>query len=196
MIQKRIPVIALTTVIAASTSACGFNAVVEKDQDVQATWAEVQNQYQRRADLVPQLVSVVKGAAAFEKETLSGVVSARAKATGITMDASVLNDPAAFKKFEQAQAKLSGALSRLMVSVERYPDLKASQAFRDLSVQLEGTENRIAVARNRYIRAVSAYNKVVLTFPSMIGAQLRGMTTKPTFQATSPAAQTAPKVEF
>lgn len=180
----------------ASVSGCGFNTVVDRDQDVQAAWAEVQNQYQRRADLVPNLVNVVKGSADFEKETLQNVVEARSNVAGLKVDKEVLDDPAAFRKFEQAQEKLSGALSRLLVTVERYPDLKASQAFRDLSVQLEGTENRIAVARKRYIEAVSAYNKVVLRFPTMIGAQLRGMTVRPTFEATAENADQAPKVEF
>jgi LemA protein len=182
--------------LAGTTASCGFNTVVDRDQDVQAAWAEVQNQYQRRADLVPNLVNVVKGSADFEKETLSAVVEARSNVAGLKVDKSVLDDPNAFRKFEQAQSQLSGALSRLLVTVERYPDLKASQAFRDLSVQLEGTENRIAVARRRYIEAVSAYNKVVLRFPSMIGAQLRGMSVRPTFEATAENAEEAPKVEF
>ncbi|MEO1232323.1 MAG: LemA family protein [Myxococcota bacterium] len=142
------------------------------------------------------MVNVVKGAADFEKETLEAVVKARSEAAGIKIDKSVLDDPQAFQKFEASQQQLSSALSRLLVTVERYPELKATQAFRDLSVQLEGTENRIAVARRRYIEAVSTYNKVVLTFPSMIGAQLRGMDVRPTFQASSPNADQAPKVEF
>lgn len=186
----------LVVAAAAALPACGFNAVVSADQDVQAAWAEVQNQYQRRADLVPNLVSTVKGAADFEQETLSAVTKARSQVAGLKVDSSVINDPEAFKKFEQAQGKLSGALSRLLVSVERYPELRATQAFRDLNAQLEGTENRIAVARRRYIEAVSAYNKVVLTFPTMIGANLRGMSTRPTFEATAPNADQAPKVEF
>ena len=177
-------------------SACGYNEVVNRDQDVQASWAEVQNQYQRRADLVPNLVSTVKGAADFEKETLQAVVEARSNVAGIKVDASVLDDPQAFKKFEQAQSQLSGALSRLLVTVERYPDLKANASFRDLQAQLEGTENRIAVARRRYIDSVSTYNKVVLNFPSMIGARLRDMDVRPTFEATAPNADQAPQVEF
>ena len=182
--------------VAGLATGCGFNTVVDRDQDVQAAWGQVQNQYQRRADLVPNLVNVVKGSAKFEQETLTAVVEARSKVAGMKVDKSVLDDPAAFKKFEQAQQQLGGALSRLLVSVERYPDLKASASFRDLQVQLEGTENRIAVARKRYIGAVSEYNKVVLRFPSMIGAKLRGMDVRPSFEATAPNADQAPKVEF
>lgn len=182
--------------MATAASGCGYNTVIDRDQEVQAAWAEVQNQYQRRADLVPNLVNVVKGSAQFEQDTLTAVVEARSKVAGLKVDKTVLDDPAAFKKFEQAQSQLSGALSRLLVSVERYPDLKASQAFRDLSAQLEGTENRIAVARRRYIERVAEYNKVVLRFPSMIGAKLRGMDVRPTFEATASNADEAPKVEF
>lgn len=177
-------------------SGCGYNEVVDRDQGVQAAWAEVQNQYQRRADLIPNLVNVVKGSAKFEQETLTAVVEARSKVAGMKVDKTVLDDPNAFKKFEQAQQQLSGALSRLLVTVERYPDLKASQAFRDLNVQLEGTENRISVARRRYIEQVAEYNKVVLRFPTMIGARLRGMDVRPTFEATTENADKAPKVEF
>lgn len=175
---------------------CGFNKVVELDQDVQAAWAEVENQYQRRADLVPNLVEVVKGAADFEKDTLQGVVEARSQVAGMKVDKTVLDDPQAFERFEKAQAQLSGALSRLMVVVEKYPDLKATQAFRDLSAQLEGTENRIAVARRRYIESVAGYNKVVLTFPTMIGAKMRSMDVRPTFKAITEGAENAPKVSF
>lgn len=192
----RLPHLFATVALAVGASACGYNEVVNKDQDVQAAWAEVQNQYQRRADLVPNLVSVVKGAADFEQETLQKVVEARSKVAGMKVDASVLDDPEAFRRFEQAQSQLSGALSRLLVTVERYPDLKASASFRDLQAQLEGTENRIAVARRRYIEAVSAYNKVVLNFPTMIGARLRNMDVRPNFEAAAPNADQAPKVEF
>jgi LemA protein len=179
-----------------SLSACGFNAVVELDEDVKGAWSEVQNQYQRRADLVPNLVNVVKGSANFEKDTLTAVVEARSKVAGMKVDASVLDNPEAFKRFEQAQTQLSGALSRLLVSVERYPDLKASAAFLDLNAQLEGTENRITVARRRYIQVVAEYNKVVLKFPTMIGASLRGKAVRPNFEATVENADKAPKVEF
>lgn len=186
--------LALATGVVAS--GCGYNEVVNRDQDVQAAWAEVENQYQRRSDLIPNLVSTVKGSASFEQETLQQVVEARSQVAGLKVDKSVLDDPNAFRKFEAAQNQLSGALSRLLVTVERYPDLKASAAFRDLQAQLEGTENRIAVARRRYIETVSTYNKVVLNFPSMIGARLRGMDVRPTFEATTPNADQAPKVEF
>jgi LemA protein len=181
---------------AVTATACGYNAVVERDEDVKAAWAEVQNQYQRRADLIPNLVASVTGATDFEKEALQRVVEARAKATGIQVSPDTLNDPAAFKRFEAAQNELSGALSRLLVVVERYPDLKASEAFRDLMAQLEGTENRIAVARRRYVEAVAEYNKVVLRFPSLIGAKLRGMDVRPTFEAPSPNVDQAPAVKF
>jgi LemA protein len=166
-------------------SGCGYNEVIERDEDVKATWAEVQNQYKRRADLVPQLVKVVQGAANFEQKTLQAVVEARASVAGVKVDASVIDDPAKLQAFEEAQAKLSGALSRLLVVSEAYPDLKASAAFRDLQAQLEGTENRIAVARGRYIETVSEYNKVVLRFPSSIGAGMRGKKERPTFQGSA-----------
>jgi LemA protein len=175
-----VPSIALSTL-----SGCGYNEVIERDEDVKATWAEVQNQYKRRADLVPQLVKVVQGAANFEQKTLQAVVEARASVAGVKVDASVIDDPAKLQAFEEAQAKLSGALSRLLVVSEAYPDLKASAAFRDLQAQLEGTENRIAVARGRYIETVSEYNKVVLRFPSSIGAGMRGKKERPTFQGSA-----------
>jgi LemA protein len=174
----------------------GFNTVVDRDEEVMAAWSEVENQYQRRADLIPNLVETVKGAKDFEQETLTAVTEARAGVAGVKVDASLLEDPARFKEWEQAQAKLSGALSRLLVVAERYPDLKATAAYRDLMVQLEGTENRIAVARKRYIEAVSAFNKQVRRFPSSIGASLRGLDARPTFEATTPNADQAPKVEF
>lgn len=196
VIMKDLRFLSAAVAATALATGCGYNTVIDRDQEVQAAWAEVQNQYQRRADLVPNLVNVVKGSATFERETLTAVVEARSQVAGMKVDKSVLDDPNAFKKFEQAQKKLSGALSRLLVTVERYPDLKASQAFRDLSAQLEGTENRIAVARRRYIGRVADYNKVVLRFPSMIGARLRSMDVRPTFEATTQNADQAPKVEF
>ena len=176
--------------------ACGYNEVIDKDEDVKAAWAEVQNQYQRRSDLVPNLVNTVKGSANFEKETLQAVVEARAKVGQVKVDASTIDDVQKFRQFEQAQGGLSSALSRLLVVAERYPDLKASQAFRDLQVQLEGTENRIAVARKRYIEAVAEYNKVVLRFPTSIGSSMRGKKERPTFEATTPGAEKAPEVAF
>jgi LemA protein len=160
---------------------CGYNEVINNDENVKAAWAEVQNQYKRRADLVPNLVKVVQGAANFERDTLQKVVEARSQVAGLKVDASTIDDPEKLKKFEQAQQQLGGALSRLLVVSENYPDLKASGAFRDLQAQLEGTENRIAVARGRYIEAVAAYNKGVLNFPSSIGASMRGKKERPTF---------------
>lgn len=183
-------------VVAALLGGCGYNLVIDKDEDVKGAWAEVENQYQRRAELVPNLVNVVKGAANFEQETLRQVIEARSKVAGLKVDASVLDDPSKFHAFEQAQSQLSGALSRLLVTVERYPELKATQAFRDLQAQLEGTENRIAVARKRYIETVADYNKVVLRFPTMIGAKMRGKEVRPTFQTTVPGAERAPEVKF
>jgi LemA protein len=175
---------------------CGYNDVVDRDQAVKAGWAEVQNQYQRRADLVPNLVRVVQGAANFEKSTLQAVVEARAKVGSMQVDPSLIDDPEKLKKFEEAQNQLSGALSRLLVVSEQYPELKATAAFRDLQVQLEGTENRIAVARRRYIEAVAEYNGVVLRFPTSIGASLRHMRERPTFTATTAGADKAPEVKF
>jgi LemA protein len=162
-------------------TSCGYNEVIDRDEDVKAAWAEVQNQYKRRADLVPNLVKVVQGAANFERDTLREVVQARASVAGIKVDASTIEDPKKLADFEAAQAKLSGALSRLLVVAENYPDLKASAAYRDLQAQLEGTENRITVARGRYIGSVADYNKVVLRFPTSIGASLRGKRERPTF---------------
>lgn len=175
---QRISFVLLVT----SFAACGYNEVIERDEDVKAAWAEVQNQYKRRADLVPNLVKVVKGASEFEQQTLQKVVEARSKVAGLKVDAAMAEDPSRLRAFEQAQAQLSGALSRLLVVVERYPDIKSIPAFRDLQAQIEGTENRIAVARRRFIESVSAYNKVVLRFPSSLGARLRGKNLRPTFE--------------
>jgi LemA protein len=172
-------------VLALVAVGCGYNEVIERDEDVKASWGEVQNQYKRRADLVPNLVKVVQGAANFERDTLQKVVEARSNAAGIKVDSSTIDDPEKLKAFEAAQNKLSGALSRLLVVTENYPDLKASAAFRDLQAQLEGTENRIAVARGRYIAAVADYNKVVLRFPSSLGASMRGKHERPTFTGSA-----------
>jgi LemA protein len=162
-------------------SGCGYNDVIDSDEDVKASWSEVENQYKRRADLVPSLVKVVQGAANFERGTLKEIVEARASVAGIKIDASTIDDPQKLAAFEAAQAKLSGALSRLLVVSENYPDLKASAAFRDLQAQLEGTENRIAVARGRYISSIAEYNKIVLRFPSSMGASMRGKRERPSF---------------
>jgi LemA protein len=176
-------------------SGCGYNEVINNDENVKATWAEVQNQYKRRADLVPNLVKVVQGAANFERDTLQRVVEARSQVAGLKVDASTIDDPEKLQKFEQAQQQLGGALSRLLVVSENYPDLKASGAFRDLQAQLEGTENRIAVARGRYIESVSTYNKGVLNFPSSIGASLRGKKERPTFTGNA-ADEKAPEIKL
>ena len=176
-------------------SGCGYNEVIERDEAVKASWAEVQNQYQRRADLVPNLVSVVKGSADFERDTLQKLVEARASVGSMKVDASIVDDPAKLKEFEAAQAKLSGALSRLLVVSEAYPDLKASAQFRDLQAQLEGTENRITVARRRFIESIAEYNKTVLMFPSSIGAGMRGKTVRPTFESDAANAK-PPEVKF
>jgi LemA protein len=182
--------------ITPTLTSCGYNDVIDRDQTVKAGWAEVENQYQRRADLVPNLVRIVQGAANFEKSTLQNVIEARAKVGSMQVDASIIDDPEKLKKFEQAQGQLSGALSRLLVVSEQYPDLKATAAFRDLQVQLEGTENRIAVARRRYIEAVAEYNMTVLRFPTSIGSSMRGKKERPTFTATVPGADKAPEVKF
>ena len=179
-----------------SFSGCGYNSLQGLDEEVKAGWSEVENQYQRRADLIPNLVNVVKGYAKHEKETLQAVIEARSKATSTTISAEGLSNPETFKKFAQAQQGLSQALSKLMVVVERYPDLKANANFRDLQAQLEGTENRIAVARNRYIGTVKEFNKKVRFFPTNLTAKyLLDMKTKETFAATK-GSETAPKVEF
>jgi LemA protein len=185
----------LALALALPLAGCGYNDVIDKDEDVKAAWAEVQNQYQRRTDLVPNLVNVVKGNAAFEKETLTAVVEARSKVASVKVDQSVIDDPEKLKQFEQAQQGLSGALSRLMVVVERYPELKATEGFRDLQAQLEGTENRITVARKRYIESVADYNKTVIRFPTSIGASLRSKSSRPTF-SVAPAVEKAPEVKF
>jgi LemA protein len=183
-------------VILLALSGCGYNKLQGLDEEVKGAWAEVQNQYQRRADLVPNLVATVKGAADFEQETLQRVIEARAAATSVKVDANALNNPEAFQKFEQAQAQLSGALSRLLVVVERYPELKANQNYQTLQAQLEGTENRIAVARKRYIERVAEYNKGVRFFPTNLTAKwMLGLEPRPTFSADE-AAQRPPEVKF
>ena len=167
--------------MALTLSGCGYNTFQSGDEQIKASWSEVLNQYQRRADLVPNLVSVVKGEAKFEQDTLTQVIEARSRATSIQATPELINDPAAFQKFQQAQGQLTGALSRLMVVSESYPALKANQAFRDLQAQLEGTENRITVARNRYIKSVQEYNVTVRSFPSNLTAMVMGYTQKPNF---------------
>lgn len=176
---------------------CGYNTLQQQDEAVKAAWAEVVNQYQRRADLIPNLVETVKGFAAQEKEVLLGVTEARARVGSIQATPELLNNPQAFQQFQQAQGSLTSALSRLMVVVERYPQLTSNANFRDLQAQLEGTENRITVARNRYIQAVQAYNVTVRSFPSNLTAMLFGMQVKPNFTVENEKdISTAPKVDF
>ena len=177
-------------------SGCGYNDLQRLDEEVKAAWSEVQNQYQRRADLIPNLVETVKGAAKFEQDTLTQVIQARSQATSIKLDAKDLNDPKAFQRFEEAQRNLSGALSRLLVTVERYPELKANQNYRDLQAQLEGTENRIAVARGRYGKVIVEYNTMVRSFPTNLTARyILGLQPREYFKAEDKA-QTAPAVKF
>ena len=187
---------ALSLIALLALSGCGYNDLQGLDEEVKGAWAEVQNQYQRRADLVPNLVATVQGAAKFEQETLQKVIEARSAATSIKLDANALSDPAMFKKFEEAQRNLSGSLSRLLVVAEQYPDLKANQNFRDLQAQLEGTENRVAVARGRYSKSVVEFNKKVRFFPTSLTAQyLLGMKVRENFSA-DPAAEKPPQVKF
>ena len=178
-------------------SGCGYNQFQTLDEQTKSAWSEVLNQYQRRADLVPNIVATVKGEAAFEQDTLTKVIEARAKATSIQVTPETLKDPAAFSKFQAAQGELGSALSRLMAVSERYPDLKANKAFSDLRVQLEGTENRITVARNRYIQTVQEYNVLTRSFPSNLTAMIFSYSVKPNF-AVQNEAQIAvpPQVNF
>lgn len=190
----RTMVVGLTMVLLAG---CGYNDLQGLDENVKAAWSEVQNQYQRRADLIPNLVNVVKGYAAHERETLEAVTEARAKVGSLQVTPQTLNDPQSFKQFEDAQAGLTSALSRLMVVVEKYPDLKANQNFLDLQSQLEGTENRITVARKRYIDAVNEYNKMVRYFPTNLTARyILHLDIRPNFTATTPGAEKPPEVKF
>ncbi|WP_025127824.1 LemA family protein [Pseudomonas sp. PH1b] len=179
-------------------SGCGINNIPTLDEQVKADWGQVQNQYQRRADLIPNLVETVKGYAKHEEETLTAVIEARAKATSIQVDANTLDNPEKLKQFQQAQDQLSGALSRLMVVSERYPDLKANQNFLALQSQLEGTENRIAVARRDFILAVQKYNTEIRTFPGRLWHSLMysDLPVRESFEATSPDADKAPQVKF
>ena len=175
-------------------SGCGYNQFQSLDEQTKSAWSEVLNQYQRRADLVPNIVATVKGEAAFEQDTLTKVIEARAKATSIQVTPETLNDPAAFAKFQAAQGELGSALSRLMVVSERYPDLKANKGFSDLRVQLEGTENRITVARNRYIQTVQEYNVLARSFPNNLTAMIFGYKVKPNFAVANEAQISAPPV--
>jgi LemA protein len=178
-------------------SGCGYNTLQSTDEQIKASWSEVINQYQRRADLVPNLVNVVKGYAAHEKEVLTQVTEARARVGSIQVTPELINDEQAFAKFQQAQAQMTSALSRLLAVSENYPQLKADGVFRDLQAQLEGTENRITVARNRYIKSVQEYNVTVRSFPSNLTAMMFGFKTKPNFSVENEKEiSTAPKVDF
>ncbi len=192
--KKQFQLFSLLIITLLTLNSCGYNSMVSLDEEVEGQWGNVQNAYQARADLVPNLVSTVKGAANFEKETLEAVVNARSRATGVTVDPSNLT-PDAIKKFEEAQSGLNSALSRLLVSVERYPELKATQAFRDLQSQLEGIENRIRVERNRFNDTVKGYNKYVRSFPNNLIAGMFGFEKKGYFESDA-GAENAPKVDF
>ncbi len=182
----------LTVLLLLNLSGCGYNNFQSLDEEAKASWSEVLNQYQRRADLIPNLVNVVKGYAAHEKDVLTQVANARSKVGSMQVTADVLNDPEAFAKFQAAQGQLSFALSRLMAVSENYPNLKADQGFRDLQAQLEGTENRITVARNRYIETIKVYNVAVRSFPQNLTAMMFGYKTKPSFTVENEKAISAP----
>ena len=187
----------LALISALALSGCGYNDFQRLDEQSKTAWSEVLNQYQRRADLVPNIVATVKGEAAFEQDTLTKVIEARAKATSIQVTPETLNDPEAFNKFQAAQGELSGALSRLLVVSEQYPNLKANQAFSDLRVQLEGTENRITVARGRYIQAIQEYNVLARSFPTNLTAMVFSYPPKPSFSVANEAQiSTPPVVDF
>lgn len=195
---RRLPLLAATLVLlSASLAGCGYNDFQRLDEQTRSAWSEVLNQYQRRADLVPNIVATVKGEANFEQETLTRVIEARAKATAIQVTPETLENPQAFERFQQAQGELSSALSRLMAVSEAYPQLQANQGFRDLRVTLEGTENRITVARNRYIQAVQEYNILARSFPTNLTGKVFGYAPKPNFSVANEAEIAAPpRVDF
>jgi LemA protein len=194
--QRRLILLFALILMAAPLAGCGVNTVPTLEETAKAKWSDVQNQYQRRADLIPNLVETVKGYAKQEQETLTRVIEARAKATSVKVDASTITDPAKFKEFQDAQNQLSGVLGRLIAITENYPDLKSNQNFLALQSQLEGTENRIAVARRDYVNAVQAYNTEVRTFPGLLWAKFFwGAKTMETF-AAAPESQKAPSVKF
>lgn len=183
---------AVAVLAAAALSGCGYNDFQRLDEQTKSAWSEVLNQYQRRADLIPNIVATVKGEANFEQETLTKVVEARAKATSIQATPELVNNPEAFQKFQAAQGELSGALSRLLVVSENYPNLKANQGFQDLRTQLEGTENRITVARGRYVKAVQDYNVLARSFPTNLTAMVFSYQVKPNFTVQNEAQISAP----
>ncbi|MCP1374061.1 LemA family protein [Dyella lutea] len=187
----------LILLLVAGLSGCGYNAIQRQDEAVKASWSEVINQYQRRADLVPNLVATVKGYAQHEEKVFVEVTEARAKVGSIKVDADTINDAAKLKQFQAAQGELSSALSRLMVVSENYPQLKADGLFQNLQAQLEGTENRVTVARNRYVQAVQSYNTLIRSFPNNLTAKMFGYQVKPNFSVENEQAiSTAPKVDF
>ncbi|MFP8779891.1 LemA family protein [Hydrogenophaga sp. RWCD_12] len=195
--KSRLSLAALALSATLLVSGCGYNDFQSLDEKSKSAWSEVLNQYQRRADLIPNIVATVKGEASFEQDTLTKVIEARSRATAIQVTPEMVNDPAAMAKFQDAQAQMGSALSRLMVVAEQYPSLKANQAFSDLRVQLEGTENRITVARNRYIEAVQSYNVLTRSFPTNLTAMAFGYKTKEGFKVENEAAISAPpKVDF
>ena len=187
-LRRLLPALGLAVLL----TGCGYNDFQRLDEQVKSGWAEVLNQYQRRSDLIPNIVATVKGEANFEQETLTKVIEARSRATSIQATPELVNDPAAFQRFQEAQGQLTGALSRLMVVSEQYPNLKANQAFQDLRVQLEGTENRITVARNRYIKTVQDYNVLARSFPTNLTAMVFSYSVKPGFTVANEAAISAP----
>lgn len=195
--SPRVSALAAVVILTPAVAGCGINAIPTKEEAAKARWADVQSQYQRRADLVPNLVATVQGAAIAERTTLTQVIEARAQATGATVTPETLNDPAAFQRYQAAQGQLSQALSRLLLVVERYPDLKSNQNFIALQSQLEGTENRIAVSRRDYIEAVRDYNTSLRTFPTMLWAMTAFRSSQPmaAFTATE-GSQTPPAVKF
>ena len=188
----RVRAAAFALLAAVGLSGCGYNNFQSLDEQVKAGWSEVLNQYQRRADLIPNIVASVKGEASFEQDTLTKVIEARSRATSIQATPELVNNPEAFEKFQKAQGELTGALSRLMVVAEQYPQLKANAAFQDLRVQLEGTENRITVARNRYIKTVADYNVLARSFPTNLTAMVFGYHVKPSFTVQNEAQISVP----
>jgi len=188
----RVRTAAFALLVAFGLSGCGYNNFQSLDEQVKAGWSEVLNQYQRRADLIPNIVASVKGEASFEQDTLTKVIEARSRATSIQATPELVNNPEAFEKFQKAQGELTGALSRLMVVAEQYPQLKANAAFQDLRVQLEGTENRITVARNRYIKTVADYNVLARSFPTNLTAMVFGYKVKPSFTVQNEAQISVP----
>lgn len=186
----------LTLFLVTSLTGCGYNTIQSLDEGVNASWSEVLNQYQRRNDLIPNVVSSVKAEANFEKSTLVDVINARSKATAIQATPELLNHPESFAKFTQAQNELSSALSRLLVTVEKYPNLNTNKAFQDLRIQLEGCENRIAIARNRYIKSVQSFNTYIRQFPQKFWTLVLDYQTKPQYSVSDPSITKVPNVDF